>query len=149
MKPIGYLLNNEQGMYKHAYSLLQIIFSMAIIAVLVALSLTGIAIFQQSNRDATRKNTLSDLVNVLAEYNRNNLSYPSGQDVQFQTNSFTVQGIELYQLDGPAKAGAETTSGFTRYYYARTSGGYALCAELESGAIQSVGEDDCPDPTQW
>lgn len=134
---------------KKAFSLIQILFAIAIIAVLMAMALTGISILQRSSRDSQRSTALGEIEAVLSDYNSANLGYPSESIVQFTSEGFVVNGNLLFTLEGSLTPASSTTAGQTRYYYRKTIQGYALCAELESGGIENTGASNCPDISMW
>lgn len=122
---------------------------MGVVAALGAIMVAGISILQRSQRDSARKNALGEIVNILSEYNVSNLGYPSESIVEFRTDGFSIEGELKLELNGAKTPAEQTDTSSTKYYYRKTIQGYALCAELESGAIESVGSSSCPDVSIW
>jgi prepilin-type N-terminal cleavage/methylation domain-containing protein len=132
-----------------AFSLIELLVSMAIIAVLLGLVGFGIATAQRSSRDSQRRQKVADLRLSLEEYQTRKNRYPAQSEVIVTTSSITFgsTGTPIL-LSGPTSAGAgpESTPTSTVYCYQLNAadGGYLLGAKLENGewvdASQSISQ---------
>ena len=130
-----------------AFTLVELIVVMAIVAVLVGLSVLGIATVQRSSRDTQRISTLEAINLEIEAYNGNNGSYPAAITLNAGSNQFTI-GTQTVNLSGSAVADVASTNGIggtgtsqlrTDYCYENYGSAYSLRAQLESGSIQSFG----------
>jgi prepilin-type N-terminal cleavage/methylation domain-containing protein len=125
------------------FSLVELLVSMAIIAVLLGLVGFGIATAQRSARDNQRQQKLSDIQLALEDFQIRKNRYPEPQ-TEFQLGSdqlvLTVSGGNdiTVQFDGPTRAQTEaqgTTAEGSVYCYQKADGGggYLLGVKLENG----------------
>lgn len=121
---------------KYAFTLLELVVAMAIIATLLALSIFGIQAVQRSQRDTERRTSLQSVNLELANYYGENQSYPNSISLTKTTISF---GNKIVQLKGAAvacstgEAGADRKSQTTCtvYCYLGNSSAYRLGVNLE------------------
>jgi len=131
------------------FSLVELLVSMAIIAVLLALVGYGISIAQRNSRDSQRRQKIADLQLALQDYQQKYNTFPADIDVHAvtsgtsitMTNSADVGGAvdENLNLSGPTKPSGTNKSdaGSTGYCYHNdtANGGYELGAALEAGDV--------------
>lgn len=130
-----------------AFTLLELIVAMAIIAILVGLSILGIDTVQRSSRDTERKTVLKAISNELIDYFGNNQTYPPSSGIVFNSTNQTVNINNLITLDLtpatnllPAEATASTYNG-SIYCYTRSNNNtdYSLGVHLENGNWYNLG----------
>lgn len=126
-------MHNGQKKLK-AFTLLELIVAMAIIAVLIGLSVVGINTVQRSTRDTERLSAMNDLVLEIESYYGVNGAYPS---LTVAGNVFTIGGAggRTVTVDGGATVNlAGTTATGTDYCYdLGTSGAsYSIGVSLEN-----------------
>lgn len=129
---------------KKAFTLLELVVAMAIIATLLGLSLFGIQAVQRSQRDTERRAALQSINLELANYYSENSTYPATGDFDVSANSIVFEGKNI-PLKGAAVAcasGTASTSSCTLYCYEGPSGGegssYKLGVNLEGNGWGSV-----------
>jgi prepilin-type N-terminal cleavage/methylation domain-containing protein len=124
-----------------AFSLVELLVAMAIIAVLLGLVGYGISVAQRNSRDTQRRQTVNDIKLGLEDYLIREYFYPDNPDQQLCNGVENLviklrgdrQPIEI-AVSGPTKASDETTVRSTRYCYRPDDeGGYFLGALLENG----------------
>jgi prepilin-type N-terminal cleavage/methylation domain-containing protein len=133
-------------MRQNAFTMVEILVAMATIAVLLGLAVFGISELTKNSRDKDRLNTLTEMINSLNDYKRQNLNYPSVENVSFSGSSFSINGDVILELQGHKTPGLTTDSSQTKYNYIFQNGKIGLCADLESGVVENVGDikmDDC------
>jgi prepilin-type N-terminal cleavage/methylation domain-containing protein len=124
------------------FSLIELLISMAIIAVLLGLVGFGIAVAQRNSRDSQRRQKVSDIKLALEDYLTRKNAYPSADKfsydkaneiIKIDTGGSNAIEIEVKGASTPA-AGDKTESGKTRYCYDKSSSGdgYLLGALLEN-----------------
>lgn len=121
-----------------AFSLIELLVSMAIIAILLGLVGFGIATARRSSRDSERRQKLADIQVGIEDYLTRKNSYPSpdkiklnGTKIVISTGSGTVD-IEI-PVKGATTPGQETKSDAARYCYILNNQGYELAVKLENG----------------
>jgi prepilin-type N-terminal cleavage/methylation domain-containing protein len=122
--------------YKKAFTMVELIVAMMIVAVLMSLGLFGISQLQIAGRNSQRQAKLAEMKAKIEDYYRVKGKFP-GLDTNFNWASSTVLNIgdQVVTFDGPTKrATSGTTSRVeeTYYYYSLERDGYRLCAKLES-----------------
>lgn len=129
---------------KKAFTLLELVVAMAIIATLLGLSLFGIQAVQRSQRDTERRAALQSVNLELANYYSENATYPSDTVFTVAASSITFGGKTI-PLKGAAVACASgvtaSTNGCTVYCYdgpAAAGSSYKLGVNLEGNAWGSV-----------
>lgn len=128
---------------KKAFSLIELLVAMAIIAVLLGLVGFGISTAQRNSRDSQRRQKVADIKLVLEDYNTRKNTYPGTLPAATSTTvtvdatatggSVTMSGPTLVL---PTTTITGSTSSGTEYCYkANTAqGGYKIGALLESGS---------------
>ena len=134
---------------EEAFSLVQVVFALAVIALIMAISVAGISILRESSRESNRKTLGNNLAIELNNYKKQNLRYPTPEQVEFTDSSILIDGKVVQKLSAELKSSLSTDSNGTRYHYSNISGGFALCALRESGRIESFGNQPCPDLESW
>jgi prepilin-type N-terminal cleavage/methylation domain-containing protein len=133
-----------------AFTLIELVIGMAVMAVLMFLGIIGINILQQTTRDSQRTTKLAEISTVINDYKRKNLSLPDQADVTFQQGKFSIVGFDEIELTGILTPAAETNGVQTRYYYNNlTNQNFLLCVQLESGNVKGAGTSECPPVTNW
>lgn len=133
---------------KRAFTLVELMVAMAIIAVLMGLAAFGIAQALRTLRDDQRRNAVRDVETALNAYYADNAEYPAA--ITLSVNQVTIAANLVVPLEGVAKATGNTnpTADNTPYCYALTTDGYKIGAKLESGQwyVQGTGiNDSCVD----
>lgn len=135
-------------MNKKGFTLFEIIIVMGVIAVLFTLGIAGFLAFTKSARDRGRINKGNEIVNLINDYRKQNLRYPTETDVVFTSTSVEI-GEFSTDLQGSEKYATESTSDSTRYYYTTDRSGFIFCVLLESGSVESLGTGECPSVSTW
>jgi prepilin-type N-terminal cleavage/methylation domain-containing protein len=136
-----------------AFTLVELLVTMAIIAVILGMTVFGISLAQRASRDAQRRNAVDDVGLALQSYFELNNSYPSTSEVTVSGTSIQVGDpldkgaleVELKGVIGVASGGLNNptadltdTSG-TEYCYELLQNGYILGALLENGDWYEAG----------
>lgn len=136
-----------------AFSLIELMVAMGIMALLMALGFVGITALQRDTRDNDRNIVLGKISAEINKYERKNLKVPKKTEVVFDTTlKIANQSISTIPLNGHLSS---TTSGTnstrTRYYYTDVgTSSFQLCALLESGIVKNYGDVLCPaTPQLW
>lgn len=135
-------------MSKRAYTFMEVMLAMGIMAIMVVLGFQGIQILQRNSRDTSRTTTGEEMVSIINEYRRNRLRYPEDANVVFTANQFSVNDSQGFgkgvDLEGFLEYDPFTTNeSQTRYEYTRTRSGFQFCVYLENGDVESLGLDNC------
>lgn len=118
---------------KKAFTLIELMVAMGIIAVLITMSIFGITIVQRSLRNTARRDTLESIKLALEAHYNDYGSYPTTTEFRITPTAVTINGNVIADLTGAAKASATTTnSNSTRYCYIPQSGSYQLAVDLEA-----------------
>lgn len=110
-----------------AFTLVELMVAMSIIAILIGLSAFGIATAQRNLRDNQRRDKVKDVAAGLANYYTLNNSYPTA------TSFRTLMQTLSIPFEGVLTPGAATNASATQYCYAIVSDGYVLGAKIEGG----------------
>ena len=122
-----------------AFTLVELMVAMAIIAVLIGMSVFGIATAQRVLRDNQRRDNLKNVAAALNSYYATNSTYPSsiasvsGDKTKIQVGTMTVPAAGILQVST-----ATSTNG-TWYCYKLDSSGYMLGVKLEDSAWFNLG----------
>jgi prepilin-type N-terminal cleavage/methylation domain-containing protein len=130
-----------------AFTIVELMIAMAVIAVMVTLGVAAASSGRQVARDADRRNIASQIQDKVKDYFRKNASYPTEAGGTFVWQADTVQvGGNTISLLGHLKYTAAnlTNAGITHYTYKRSIGGFSVCVLLESGSWYAVGTLTCP-----
>ena len=130
---------------KRAFTLIEILVVVGLVAVVAALGLVAMTVLQKSSRNNERKTTLATLAVKIEDLRKINRSYPVTTSVVFSELQVTINTQKVLDLKGVNRSGIDTTGSYTKYYYERTTAGFILCAKLEGGSIHSAGtvKDGC------
>ncbi len=128
---------------RKAFTMLELIVAMGIFILLTGLGIYAFQIAQRSSRDNNRKNVLADMSKIINDYRSQYLRYPSADIVGFEADSLQIDGVSVLTLDSYKTYGVITDQSSTLYYYQNTTGGYMLCAKLESGGVVNAGTVNC------
>ncbi len=135
---------------KKAFTLIELVIGMAVVAVLITLGIVGISIVQKNSRDVERANAITSITNIINDYRKQNLSVPNKVNVVFDNGQVSIVGFKNFALKGFLSPSANTDISNTRYYYSNISNSdYVLCVQLESGSIKGSGTSQCPPITSW
>jgi len=125
---------------KKAFTLLELMVAMGIIAVLVTMSIVGIQIVQTSLRNTERRDVLNTFNLYLAGYYNDNGFYPADGSVTVTTAGILVDGTVVVEADGATTPAATTDNDGTAYCYSSSDGGsYSLGASLENNTFGDGG----------
>lgn len=119
-----------------AFTLVELLVAMAIIAVLIGLAIGAITLAQRASRDAQRRGAASEITAAITEYYGRVNAYPR-PGVSGQTNTLRIEGDtiaignETINLGGPTIPASDTDANGTEYCYDVTAGGYVLGVRLE------------------
>ncbi len=130
---------------KKAFTLIELMVAMGIIAVLATMSIVAIRIVQQNVRNTQRRDALNSINLSVSSFQIDYGRYPvlgtelifNPNDVQLRYGGVTINTI---QLSGPAAKG--TGNDKSAYCYT-TTGGYGLGVQLEGGKWHQLGEVAC------
>ncbi len=142
-------LNINQS-HETAFSLVEIMVVMGLIAVLATLGIIGANLAQKSARDEDRKVVVAEIQSTVNDFLRLRSSYPDAPpSTEFQWMETQVRiGTKVVDLDGYKKYDSEETNASqTRYEYLRDLSGFRVCVLLEGGGWYSLGNAlaDCPE----
>ncbi len=127
-----------------AFTLVELMVTMAIIAILMGLAAFGIATALRVLRDNQRRDAVRNIEIALNSHYIDNSEYPA--DIAFAADQVTVSAGNVVPLDGITQAGGATDSGSTAYCYLITSTGYKVGALLESGEFYTHGTSPTEPP---
>ena len=118
-----------------AFSLVDIMVYMAILAVVIGLAFAGINIVQRSGRDQERRVMVQSLITEANNYFHLTSAYPAEPGtLKWGTDTVTI-GAKVISLPGFKQYSATTTdSQRTRYTYLKDRSGFVFCAKLEDGS---------------
>lgn len=121
---------------KQAFTLLELMVAMGIIAVLAAMSVFGVSIVQQSLRNTQRRSTLNDVDLAINAYFESNGSYPT--NLVLQNDAIYVQDTSGTQvpLDGAAQPTSDT---FVATEDAPSSGTFYCFEAIDGGGSYLIG----------
>lgn len=124
---------------KKAFTLLELLVAMAIIAILIALAIFGILQVQKNSRDTQRRKALEDVnIGIQSFYSKYG-QYP--ETITFIDNEAELAGAGTgtVELKNSAKAGSTTTGNTTKYGYFNDSDGYKLAFCDEDDEVYNAG----------
>lgn len=132
-----------------AFSLVQIIFALAVVAIIISLSVAGISLLRKSSRESNRKTLGGNFVSAVNDYKRINLRYPQESEVVFSAEELEIGGKKILDLSSELSPAETTTASGTRYFYQSIDGKFSFCILMESGVVESFGDISCPDLNTW
>lgn len=124
---------------KKAFTLLELLVAMAIIAILISLAIFGILQVQKNSRDTQRRKALEDVnIGIQSFYSKYG-QYPD--DITFNVNEAVLSGAgtDSVELKNSAKAGSTTTTNQTKYSYFNDTDGYKLAYCDEDDEVYNAG----------
>ncbi|MCA9385234.1 type II secretion system protein [Candidatus Dojkabacteria bacterium] len=140
---------------KHGFSLVELLMTMGVIAVLISIAVYGLSILQRNARNAQRTEMVNELKIGVEKYFLANGTYPAAGQITYSssTEEFSVGSSITLDLNAPYSCPApDTTKDGTAYCYVKDPNGdlstYQLGMKNESGIWTSgVGthNDDCGD----
>ncbi len=126
-----------------AFTLVELLVAMAIIAILIALAGFGVSLALRASRDSQRQEMVDNLRVGIADYLARENAYPKDIVYDSGTNKFSLTPeppsgnvIEIPVSENVTTPGSDTDSQTTRYCYSNEilgSDGYILGALLENG----------------
>ncbi|MBL8014836.1 MAG: type II secretion system protein [Candidatus Doudnabacteria bacterium] len=124
---------------KKAFTLVELMVVMAIIAVLMGLAAFGIATALRVLRDNQRRDSVRNIAVALNAYYADNSRYPT--TITLSTTAFTVATGYVVPLAGVAQAtnNATPNANGTAYCYSTTTDGFRLGAKLETSTWFMMG----------
>ncbi|HRN86501.1 MAG TPA: type II secretion system protein [Candidatus Dojkabacteria bacterium] len=118
---------------KKAFTLLELLVAMAIIAVLIALAIFGIIQVQRNSRETQRRKAAEDINIGIQDYYTNYGEYPDvltfgtiSTGVGVEVSDSTGANVIEVPLKNAAEPGATTTAQATKWYFSNTAPGYKL-----------------------
>lgn len=126
---------------QRAFSLVELIVALAVIAILAGLGLAAANSAQSTARDEQRKTTAARIVSTIDAYFRENGIYPG--TITFSTNQVVIGSRNVPLTGYLSYSGTTTNASSTRYYYQVIGFAYILCVGRESGGWIRTG----PSPT--
>ncbi len=128
-----------------AFTLVELLAAMAIIAVLIGMAGFGISLALRASRDSQRQESLDNLRIAVTDFLGRENKYPDPTDIDYVNGEFvfsTTKGdpikVPAEGLVQPATTGS-TDSSQTEYCYGLVSDGYVLGVKLENGAWYELG----------
>ncbi|MEP7103475.1 MAG: prepilin-type N-terminal cleavage/methylation domain-containing protein [Candidatus Dojkabacteria bacterium] len=135
---------------KKGFTLIELMIGMAVTAIFIILGIVGIGIVQKNSRDVERNNSISAITNILNDYRKANLSFPTKANVVFGQGQVSIVGFKNYALKGFLSPASSSTNNGTRYFYnVNSNSDFVLCVLLESGSVKGSGTSQCPPVTSW
>jgi len=125
---------------KKAFTLVELLVAMAVIAILLGLAVFGITVVQQNARDTQRRTMVNDIEIALNSQIAAGQALPSNFPGN-ETTSITIGGSTITlnaPLTRPATDGAatlDTTSSVTDYCYGVSGNSYVVGVDLEAGGL--------------
>lgn len=134
---------------KKAFSLMEVMIGMVVVAVLISLGVAAAFRVQRASRDTARTATGGQIVDKINDYRRTNLQYPDKTSVVFNVNNILIEGESVVSLNGHLRTGSSSNTRQTRYFYDNVSGGFIFCVLLETGRVSTLGTRSCPAVSVW
>lgn len=135
-----------EGKRYRAYTLVEILVVMSIVASLTGLGLFGIRQLNRTNRDDNRKVKLIEMKDAVETYYKVRGRYPgAGSDFRIISPTTIRIGSRDVELSGSSEAvvlvatSTKTTANSTIYRYRVYPDGYMLCSQLENGVWYNIG----------
>lgn len=127
------MYKNQLKKGKQAFTLVELMVAMAIIAVLMGLAAFGIATALRVLRDNQRRDAVRNISVALNAYYADRATYPTS--IGLTAAAANIPSGMSVPLNGVARATANTTASatLTPYCYSVTADGFRLGAKLESG----------------
>ena len=136
---------------KRAFTLLELMVAMGIIAILAAMSVFGISIVQRSLRNTTRRKALEDLNLAINQYYESRGTYPASGvgGLVLYSDRAEIDGETVVQYSGaatPIDSVLPTNSDGAQYCYIPSGASYRLGVSLEGNdwGLQ-LGDPNLPD----
>lgn len=125
---------------KRAFTLIEVLVTIAIIAVLMTLSLAALAGVRKISRDGKRKADLEQIRAALEIYRTDCKTYPDS----VPTDGSSLTGVEASCVGNVYMESVPKDPASCIYSYAKSSANaYVLCASLEVGGGTVVGCGSC------
>ncbi len=136
---------------KKAFTLVELMVSMAIIAVLIGLAAFGISTLQRLSRDNQRRQLAINFQTYIEGYYNDFFTYPSVAELDISVDQISIAGaygdrLPGPELTGPAQVADTSDLNGTRWCYMPASDGYLLGVQLESQEWFNTGtaqSDEC------
>jgi len=122
-----------------AFTLVELMVAMAIIAVLIGMSVFGISTAQRVLRDNQRRDSVKNIAAALNSYYATNSSYPASITSASAGTQMQVATGNLVPTAGILKVASTTTASQTRFCYSLVVDGYKLGTKLEDGTWFNLG----------
>ena len=118
---------------RHGFTLFELLVSISIIGILIALGTVSFTTIQQSGRDSRRKSDVKGIQNALEQYYAQNSAYPT-----------TCSAAELIEVL-PNGIPEDPKTGDAAYAYELTcaAASFCSCATLERAEAGNSSVDDC------
>jgi prepilin-type N-terminal cleavage/methylation domain-containing protein len=125
---------------KKAFTLVELLVAMAIIAILLGLAVFGISVVQQNARDTQRRAKINDFEIALNGLLTSSAALPT--DLSTGDNASSTDSVEItdsmsISLDGSLVRGSDfttaTTASVTNYCYGQGGTTYVVGVQLEGG----------------
>lgn len=130
---------------KKAFTLLELLVAMAVIAVLISLAVYGILQVQKNSRETQRRKALEDINIGINEYYSLYGEYP--ENITFVGTEATIGSDPDKEIIVPLKSAAKatastndpTTTKLTQYFFGSRDDGYQLAFCREDKGIENAG----------
>ena len=129
-------------MKQKGFTLIEILVTVSIIALLTSIGLVSYASFNRQARDAKRKADIEQIRGALELYRSDEGTYPLTADFLF--GSSLTEGTNTYLSKIPQDP--QNSSSGRKYYYTSDGTDYTVAAALESSVV-SCSDDNCGSPT--
>ncbi len=131
-----------------AFTIIEVMVTMGIITVLIAVALLGINGSQQFARSQDRLTKAGEIADSVNRYLQQNGRLPSDLDGTFEFTADDVKvGLDVIELPGALSySNTDTDFNSTNYMYIRDFGDYQICVQQESGVWDGLGSGNnlCP-----
>lgn len=134
---------------KSGFTIIELLVSMLIIAMLLGLGVFGLRIMQQTGRDSQRQTKLAEIKQSIDYYYRIYARFPGvGTDFRWVGVNQLVVGTRVINLNGVLTRSLSNRSDIdeTYYVYSVQTDGYRLCTVLENTRSYNLGISMTPCP---
>lgn len=117
------------------FTLVELLATLMIIAVLMGLGLFGMNRVQLAGRDGSRQAKLAEIKTAVDFFYRINSRYPATSAVNWTNNQTLVIGTRTVRVTGHLTRSTASRTNLTQtyYYYNLETDGYRLCVKQENG----------------
>lgn len=127
---------------KKAFTLVELMVAMAIIAALMGMSVFGINLVQRSSRNTQRRSAMSNIDLAVRNYQINNGTYPTTAELDFQSDGAYIGTEKVVEFEGSTAPQGSTDSSGTQYCYESDGSTFSVGIELEGGSTEFLKSDN-------